>query len=203
MILTPAVTANVFYFADILCEFCPYKSLDDNNLKLHIATQHQKEKLIKCDQCEKGFYFKSLLRKHVMKEHENKDVKHMCSKCGKDFCTTSTLANHMRLVHVGALTHKCTLCGAKFKSMEKIKRHAQLHTNINLFKCSVCTQEFKTQVQTRIHRGKEHNYKGEIVKMNPEALNLLYEKLIEKIDPEPGNCGESRQRTRNAQPFLG
>ena len=127
----------------------------------------------------------------------------MCSQCGKDLGSTSSLANHVRLVHVGALTHKCTLCGAKFKSLQKIRRHAQLHTNINLFRCSVCSQEFKTQVQTRIHRGKEHDYKGEIVTMNPNALDFLYEKLIEKIDPEPDNYGESRQRTRNAQPFLG
>ena len=142
-----------------------------------------------------------MLKKHVMNEHEK--IKHVCYECGKEFSSANSLTSHLRLVHVGALNYRCTLCGGKFKSLPKIKRHVQLHTNINLFRCSVCGQEFKTQVQARIHRGKEHDYKGDVVKMDLEALNLLNEKLIEKIDPEPDNYGESRQRTRNAQPFLG
>ena len=200
--LTPAINkvCNAL-LTDILCEFCTYKSFDENNLKQHIVTQHQKEKLIKCNQCEKSFYFKSVLKKHVMNEHEK--VKHMCYQCGNEYSSANSLAGHIRMVHVGVLKCKCTLCGAKFKSMEKIKAHVQLHSQINLFKCSICSQEFKTAVQGRTHRGKEHNSSGEILKLNVDGLNLLYGKLIEKIDPEPNNYGESRQRTRNAQPFLG
>ena len=142
-----------------------------------------------------------MLKKHVMNEHEK--VKHMCYQCGNEYSSANSLGGHIRMVHEGARKCKCRLCGAKFKTMEKIRRHVQLHSQVNLFKCSICSQEFKTAVQGHTHRGKEHDSAGEILKFNLNALNLLYERLIEKIDPEPDNYGESRQRTRNAQPFLG
>ena len=136
-----------------------------------------------------------------MKDHENHQ--HICNECGKGFGVIQNLKNHLNTVHNDKNNFKCALCGAKFKTNDKIKRHVQLHSQVNLFKCSVCDQEFKTAVLARTHRSKEHASKGDVVKIDVDTLNLLNEKLIVKILPEPNEYGENRHRTRNAQPFLG
>ena len=142
-----------------------------------------------------------MLRKHVLNEHEN--VKQVCSQCGQEFATASTLSAHVIKVHVNMNKFKCAMCGARFKDRSGIRKHVQLHGQVNLFKCSICNEEFKMHVQACNHRIKVHNYQGDVLKMDVDALNLLEEKLIVKIDPEPNGYGESRPRTRNAQPFLG
>ena len=163
-------------------------------------TQHQKDKLYKCNQCEKGFYFKSVQRKHISIDHEN--LKHMCNECGKEFVSFANLSHHIKTVHNNVNTFKCALCKAKFKTRNKIKQHVQLHGRVNLFQCSICGEKLKMAVQVCTHRSKVHNSEPDVLKMDIESLNLLEEKLMVKIKPEPNECSESQQRTRNAQPFL-
>ena len=136
-----------------------------------------------------------------MKEHEN--YKHICNECGKELGSLSSLGTHLKTVHSDKNHFKCGMCSAKFKTGAMIDRHVQLHMRANLFKCSICCQEFKTAVSARLHRSKMHGSEGNVVKINVDALNLLEENLILKIDPEPNEAGEGHQRTRNPQPFLG
>ena len=153
-----------------------------------------------CDQCERKFYFKSLLQKHVMKVHENMRV--ICSECGGEFKDMKVLSGHRLTVHSNLQRFKCGLCQAKFRTNSAIRRHVQIHSNTYMFKCSLCDEQFKMGVPANRHRILVHDRQGEIVKINQEALDNINNKLIVKIKPEEDEYGPNRPRTRNPQPFV-
>ena len=185
----------------LLCEFCSFKTLHSENLKQHLANIHESERLFPCDKCEKKFYFKSLLRKHVMKDHEN--FRSVCDECGNKFKDKKYLNNHIRLVHLNLHRFKCGLCQGKFKTRNAIRKHVQIHGIVNLYKCSVCGEEFRINGAAYRHRIKMHGAEGKILKNDPAALKMLTEKLIVPIEPEENEYGARKPRTTKAEPFVG
>lgn len=78
-------------------------------------------------------------------------VKHyQCEFCGKkDFTSRSRLKTHMQ-IHTNERNFMCQSCGASFKTMNCLKNHSRLHTNI-FYHCDLCTSRFKGKHELRCH----------------------------------------------------
>lgn len=78
-------------------------------------------------------------------------VKHyQCEFCGKkDFTSRSRLKTHMQ-IHTSERNFMCQTCGASFKTMNCLKNHSRLHTNI-FYHCDLCTSRFKGKHELRCH----------------------------------------------------
>lgn len=85
-------------------------------------------------------------------------VKHyQCGFCGKkDFTSRSRLKTHMQ-IHTNERNFMCQACGASFKTMNCLKNHSRLHTNI-FYHCDMCTSRFKGKHELRCHMVSESDW---------------------------------------------
>ncbi|GFN91412.1 Zinc finger protein 99-like [Plakobranchus ocellatus] len=115
------------------CMFCNYHSKDQKTLKLHL-TKHSDARPYMCDLCPKAYKRLADLKVHIEKIHEAKPI-HRCHEEGCSFATSKIL---------------------------ELRRHALIHTDLKLFPCPQCQQNFTSQTllwqHLRRHSGdKVHN----------------------------------------------
>ncbi len=79
----------------IMCDKCEFRTTHKRYLNRHVQTMHVKEKLTKCDHCDKTFLYNSDLEAHIQSAHRDVDFSHYCIKCGKGFFHSSTFEKHM------------------------------------------------------------------------------------------------------------
>ena len=83
------------------CEICDKEFKINNTLKKHFNIVHNFVKEHQCNICQKDFNFQSQLTKHVKNAHENKKQQHQCNSCGKSFSQGGHLKIHINSVHNG------------------------------------------------------------------------------------------------------
>ncbi|XP_061698345.1 histone-lysine N-methyltransferase PRDM9-like [Syngnathoides biaculeatus] len=145
--------------------FAPLSDTDDvTSHSSDIDDEHSKgemtlppdEKCCKCPQCDKTFFNKSKLERH-MRTHSG-DKPYACSVCGKTFTWKAGLMRHTR-THTGEKPFPCSVCGERFAHKEQLGRHTTTHTGETHFGCSVCGKIFtwKTGLirHTRSHTGEK------------------------------------------------
>ncbi|XP_061647610.1 oocyte zinc finger protein XlCOF6.1-like [Phyllopteryx taeniolatus] len=129
--------------------------IDDEHSKgeLTIPTDNKR---CKCSQCDKTFFNKSKLERH-MRTHTG-EKPYACSVCGKTFTWKAGLIRHTR-THTGEKPFPCSVCGERFAHKEQLGRHTTTHTGETHFACSVCGKIFtwKTGLirHTRSHTGEK------------------------------------------------
>ena len=102
------------------CHICDKSFSLHGNLKHHNAVMHVKEKTFSCNQCNKIFYAKFYLDRHVKTMHGNEPrKKEKCDKC--DYFGTN-IRGHVKNVHENK-GFDCTLCNVSYRR----KRSLQLH----------------------------------------------------------------------------
>lgn len=88
---------------------------------------HQKLVRFHCKFCQRGFYNRTQLNRHVRIMHMNvKAEGHVtCPQCGKDMLK-STLKKHLRIIHEGIKTDDrafCDECGKQFTQRGSLFMH--------------------------------------------------------------------------------
>lgn len=131
------------------CEYCGKEFTKTDSLESHKRT-HSKEPIERpyiCNICHKSYADPNILRQHV-KLHS--DITHTCNTCQKSFKSVSRLNRHRR-THLNDLT-KCTICSKELKSY-RMKIHIKdVHESDHRpFRCSVCSESFKTSKTLRQH----------------------------------------------------
>ncbi|XP_057707404.1 gastrula zinc finger protein XlCGF64.1-like [Corythoichthys intestinalis] len=128
---------------------------DDEHSKVE-RTCHVDNKRCQCSQCDKSFFNKSELKRHMRKHTGEKP--YACSVCGETFTWRSGLVRHSRK-HTGEKPYACTVCDEKFAHKEQLGRHTTSHTGGTHFTCLVCGKIFtwKTGLirHTRSHSGEK------------------------------------------------
>uniref|UniRef100_U3KNH0 Zinc finger protein 613 n=1 Tax=Oryctolagus cuniculus TaxID=9986 RepID=U3KNH0_RABIT len=109
-----------------------------------------------CNDCEKAFGQKSVLRKRHQIHTGEKP--HECSDCGKAFGRKSSLINHQR-IHTGEKLYKCLHCGKGFLWKSDLIKHQRMHTGEKPHECNDCGKAFGRKshliVHQQIHTGEK------------------------------------------------
>jgi len=133
------------------------------DFKKHISTVHKdkygKELDFICDVCGDGFLRRSGLNHHVLIHLP--PVK--CPECDKVFTTSLSLKKHQKFSCKNEVALKfCELCGKGFKTDYTLKVHNnRVHLNHRPFKCTICSNAFKTLVHFQTHCTGKHNIEKE------------------------------------------
>ncbi|GAB6030594.1 hypothetical protein CHUAL_007455 [Chamberlinius hualienensis] len=132
------------------CDICGKTYRYKRGVETHKTTFHQgiKERY-PCDQCEKSFLSKTLLKDHINRHLGV--TRHKCEHCGKGFSTRRTFLEHM-LIHQDKKPFPCEVCGKEFRQKMVLKRHMSTHTGIKPFRCDACGKQFIHRVYLVRHK---------------------------------------------------
>ncbi|XP_052872652.1 zinc finger protein Xfin-like isoform X2 [Anopheles cruzii] len=135
---------------------------------------------IRCELCHKTFTYNCYLTMHMRKNHDESKP-YGCKVCHYRFGYRGTLLRH-QLIHSsqsvrpgghGSIIFKCRICSAKFLELMHLNKHLKTHRQpteppvaetsgqVQLIRCSECTQIFSDRVQFEEHEQKEHKPKSE------------------------------------------
>ncbi|KAK3587569.1 hypothetical protein CHS0354_004859 [Potamilus streckersoni] len=108
------------------CSECDYKSNYKANLKKHVRHIHQmnKERNIKCLECDKMFFTEDNMRRHLKLHSDERP--HKCAQCSKAFKTIHGLKSH-EISHQEDRPFKCEIdgCSKDFKIKKLLKSHIE------------------------------------------------------------------------------
>ncbi|ODM93424.1 putative zinc finger protein [Orchesella cincta] len=129
------------------CSFCFKTYLNIGSLKRHEGF-HTDVKPYICKICGISFTHWHLLETHKG-EHNGK--LHQCSECSSSFRERCNLLAHIRNVHKNERRFACIVCGKRFQTSSKLRRHTFTHSNEQPFKCDHCGERFKYQESFKSH----------------------------------------------------
>ena len=137
------------------CKDCNKKFKRLYHAQNHFAMNHINEKPFKCNQCDKSFVLRRLLRKH---EYFH-STKYQCTFCGKKCGQKEHLKNHER-THTGERPFKCQHdgCGKSFNRKCNLVKHQRTHTGEKPFECDIkfCHKKYTTAANLRKHKINVH-----------------------------------------------
>ena len=107
----------------LTCEYCGRGFNAKGTLLGHIRRYHTKEKLFKCDSCDKSYFQQGSLVLH--KRTHSGERPYQCSHCNKAFASVGNLTDHVR-IHTGEKPYKCHVCGKAFTKSCNMKKHVKL-----------------------------------------------------------------------------
>ena len=84
------------------------------------------ERKYRCDQCDKSYENPKNLKIHIATNHQ-KNVSYPCSICSKAFLHKQYLQQHVKHVHEKYRPKKCNLCPEAFLTNRDFKKHKEKH----------------------------------------------------------------------------
>jgi len=136
-----------------ICHLCGYETKYKEALKVHIKTTHENITRFSCTECDKKFYAKSHLKRHIKAAHRKSIECIKCVTCGLELKTESALLKHKNKVHRG-MKFVCDICNAGFVSKEIMERHnAAVHEEKN---CQISKVEFSKEKSLESHQKRVH-----------------------------------------------
>lgn len=163
---------------------CSQRFISKDFMERHANYCHtNKETNHKCPRCQKVFFGKHAIDRHMQSCGRERLVKrqessHICETCGKAF-TKERLAIH-RLVHLGPDAWKfcCETCGKKCMTKQKLTEHLRTHTQEKLFQCSYCGGKYAHRHNLRHHVSSKHPDMPEEIVRSFDKTNLTSRKGI-------------------------
>ena len=163
------------------CGHCNIALISLNDLKDHLMTSHknfekiksngnqeaknndsQRQKIFKCNSCDKEYKTRSALGQHVKVSHLGLLKK--CTDCDKTFTNNNSLKDHQKFFHEGTDNYKCDMCSSLFPTKSNLRRHKiSVHDFKRAFECETCPKAFKCKKDLDnhedIHKGKRYECK--------------------------------------------
>nr|XP_012546274.1 zinc finger protein 568 isoform X5 [Bombyx mori] len=104
----------------IKCQACDRTFQSKQHLSVHTKRDHLLERRYECTECDKRFFMKSGLSRHMAKHGTLKQYK--CDVCLKAFARKHTLREHIR-IHMNDRRFACVHCGQAFVQKCSWKSH--------------------------------------------------------------------------------
>ncbi|XP_072017728.1 uncharacterized protein [Amphiura filiformis] len=167
---------NLFNLKPYKCIYCR-RYFYDTYLYLSHLTKHKKwirrywyesdtkEKLYKCQHCNKDFKrkqnwmdhectltFRKTFVTHLNRHsliHSN-EKPHVCKECNKGFKQACDLKRHIA-IHGNEKPHVCKICNKGFTQAGNLKRHKSTHSNEKPHVCKICNKGFKRACDLKKH----------------------------------------------------
>lgn len=156
LVLLPATTS--IKIEEIDESFC---ALETSNIKMSMKI-HPKQnfKQFKCNLCEKKYFYKHELKRHLWNHRDEK--RYTCEICGRGFNYNAHLKEH-RLSHIDPRPFKCDLCVKTYLNKQMLQQHLEKsHHKLENFRehfeekseCKLCKKSFcdKTLMKRHIER---------------------------------------------------
>lgn len=119
------------------CALCPYASKRNNDLKKHLETHHNPDRIAKgrirrrkCEKCDDVLAGKKELKLHMREKHppstpvkKIRVLKRTCKQCQEVVEGLKALRLHMKLKHSENSEIRCETCHRKFKTNFRLKKH--------------------------------------------------------------------------------
>lgn len=168
------------------CEFCSESFSSDQLLIDHCARMHTKD--IKCQHCEKTFYWEKDLHFH-MRKHIKKGRGFKCQICTGLFIKGAELKEHMKMHDTEDPgtdgSFPCDICDRRFKSTRTLQEHKRRffhkqcevcldyfssdatlfqHFSVHVtqtavsYSCDQCHEVFPKKILLKAHRDKHRSY---------------------------------------------
>ena len=102
------------------CNYCEKGFYDKRDLERHIGDLHEVNREM-CPEC--GLSFKRL-KVHMKNIHTNRDIQKTCQECGKSF---ADVKDHMRAVHEKVKKYSCHICPLEMYKKSTLRRHLEAH----------------------------------------------------------------------------
>lgn len=180
----------------------------------------EKIRMYLCSLCNTSFRTTQTLSVHWQEKHNSLFVnlmaenveeqpgldKYKCKLCSRCFTSEKSISAHMRTEHSMTKPFKCVLCSKALTSKKKMRTHLRAHFPSSLFRCSECSNEFKTQDEILKHscwvnyvqkRLEEENMKVKTVTVTDEngTVNVVNAERAKK----PFCCSLCRQTFRSTR----
>ena len=134
-----------------MCSECQKAFFTRSHLLKHINSVHRGLKPYKCNSCEQSFFHSSGLKTHIKNVHEGRRD-HNCNACPKSFSTAPKLKRHIDVVHKGHKDFKCDSCSKAFSERGILKKHIHtVHEGHKGYKCESCSKSFSKTGDLKKH----------------------------------------------------
>ena len=139
------------------CDKCDKRFFHKDGLLKHVRQFHDESSKFPCPSCGLVFDNKTKLREHERAAHSTDD-KYQCKICGKRFGNTYPLKMHMR-THEDS-QFQCKYCPKKLKDAKSLKFHERYHTGEKPFTCSICGNGYVSKGKLQQHQSGVHKITG-------------------------------------------
>lgn len=144
------------------CYICKCKTINIGLLKWHLLERHSEKPLLEDQHLTNG-----KLKNKDSKINDNQNNRSGTQKHQLNtMCRTPTIHQQKKPnkekhnLHGPSIERefKCSYCGRKFDTIQRVKKHERVHTKTQPFKCSLCPKRYNHKANlyehSRIHSGK-------------------------------------------------
>jgi len=103
-----------------------------------------------CSECGRQCYSLSTLAAHMRTHTGERPYVCRVDGCTQRFAQSSTRAYHER-THSDAAPHVCTDCGRRFKHAPLLALHSRVHSGARPYPCPDCPRAFRTLCRLKVH----------------------------------------------------
>ena len=145
---------------DFKCKFCNLSLVSHLSLELHFIEEHN-VLMFCCQVCGLAFKQKTDIKSHVERIHE-KLFKHLCHKCDKSFYYRKQLTRHLAIWHNEGSSkrdYKCNTCGNIYKNLQGLNEHKiRTHDRSEIHSCDRCN--YTTYIKKDLLAHTKHIHEG-------------------------------------------
>ncbi|XP_015436000.1 PREDICTED: zinc finger protein 423-like [Dufourea novaeangliae] len=144
---------------EYLCSYCPRMFPTNTILMKHERLTHTADNINdyhKCRHCKEVLVSSAALKCHEMHFHNMiSDLK--CSSTDQFRTHQSACGENVDKSDNGEGNFRCTVCGMRFQSREKLNYHFLEYTNDGAYSCEICYRKFPELYRLEMHKLKHSN----------------------------------------------